>query len=150
MVVKFNVKREPVVTKKNGWVRQNSDDKKNQEEVAKIIAVKLGVRVHNFPRFHYIDWYLEQNRRIWGYGELKVRNYKHDAFEDTIVKLDKFKKMTRLAIADSIPVYLFVQFINQLRYISVQSVNPSRTKVGGSCTDQAVHVLVPVKDMNIL
>jgi hypothetical protein len=106
-------------------------DRQRQERVAEVVTHLLQEQgknwsVHVTPQYHPLDFYMQGEDVIEAWGELKVRNNRHDAFPTYMVGVSK---LNELASSGKIG-FLFVLFTDAFVRITVQPKQTFKTSHG--------------------
>lgn len=106
-------------------------DRERQERVAEVVTYLLEAQgknwsAHTTPQYHPLDFYFQDDEGVVAWGELKVRNNRHDAFPTYMVGVSK---LNELAASGKIG-FLFVLFTDCLVRITVQPNQKFNTSHG--------------------
>ncbi len=115
-------------------------DRERQERVAEVVTFLLneqragsssGFRAKNWsahttPQYHPLDFYFQDDEGIVAWGELKVRNNKHDTFPTYMVGVSKLNELANTGKIG----FLFVLFTDCLVRITVQPRQTFKTAHG--------------------
>ena len=88
-------------------------------------------RVQHLPKKSVLDLAFVREGSILGFGEVKVRTNDHDKYPTYLLSLEKW--MTGVALRKNLrlPVWLFVQFADQLMWVPFAHVEGVEVGMGG-------------------
>lgn len=106
-------------------------DRERQDRVAEVVTYLLQEQgrnwsAHTTPQYHPLDFYFQDDEGIVAWGELKVRNNKHDAFPTYMVGVSKLNELANTGKIG----FLFVLFTDCLVRITVQPRQAFKTAHG--------------------
>jgi hypothetical protein len=112
-------------------VFQNSDDRRNEIDVASILSKKWECRLARFGDLSPIDWYAERHGRVVGVLELKSRTHPSNKFDTVFLNVRKWLSLNLASIGLGCPALFVVKFTNDLRWIKVSDIDASRQRIAG-------------------
>lgn len=130
------------------------EDLLNEGTVAEQIEKQWGGKVHKFPMFTPIDFWIEKDRRVVAVAELKTREVTTAAYDTIWLSVAKWLSLTLAATSLQVKALFIVKFIDETRYVPIGEIDSTRVGIGrnsvrGKETEEPV-IHVPVKSMRKL
>ena len=87
------------------------------------------MEVHFFADLHFLDLWLERQGRVYGYGELKWREFVSYERKSVWLGVRKWFHMYMVWVTTGRPVWLFVRFTDGLFFIPVSKIDPRNQRI---------------------
>ena len=133
-----------------------SEDRKSEEEVARIIESTWGCEVRSFGSLAIIDWYAMRDGRMVSLLELKTRSHSSTRYQTVFLNVRKYMALFWGQACLNVPALFCVRFTDEIRWIRVYDIDATKHKIGGcasrvkSVTDIEPVIEVPVAKCKIL
>ena len=136
-------------------VFKEREDTQRETEVARMLERAWGCTLHPYAGLSVIDWWVEKQGRVSAFAELKCRS--HDSTRHPTVFLNH-RKWVALSLSQlsRVPALFIVRFTDQIRWIRLNDIDPSKLIIGGlsrkhhSDNDIEPVIEVPVDRMTLL
>ena len=130
------------------------EDLLNEGTVAEQIERRWGGKVHRFPMFTPVDFWIEKDKRVVAVAELKTRNITMSTYDTIWLSVAKWTAMTLMATGLQIKALFIVKFVDETRYIPIGEIDTTKVGIGmnnerSKETEEPV-IHVPVKSMRVL
>lgn len=127
------------------------EDLLNEGTVAEQVERRWGGKVHRFPKFTPIDFWIEKGERVVAVAELKTRKVTTTAYDTIWLSVAKWLALSLTTTALQVKGLFVVKFVDDTRYIPIEEIDTTRVGIGRNKerdkdTEEPV-ILVPVKSM---
>ncbi len=123
--------RQNVIHLDGTQVFQTAADRRNEEEIAALVAAAWKCGVSSFGALCPIDWYAERYGRMVGLLELKGRTHASDHFETVFLNVRKWLALTLGSMGMNCPAIFIVRFTDQVLWVPLTSIDATKHKIAG-------------------
>jgi len=107
------------------------------------------------PLRYKLDYALSRGKSIKAFLEIKVRNYRKDAFEDYMISMDKVLTARRYSDFAKVPSLLAVEWLDASGFIDLGTMKNFSLGFGGrtdrgDSEDTEPVVLIPISDFSCI
>jgi hypothetical protein len=148
--------RQNVVYLDGTRIFQTAEDRRNEEEIAALVAEAWKCRVAYFGALSPIDWYAERFGRMVGLLELKGRTHASHHFATVFLNVRKWLALTIGSMGMNCPAVFVVRFTDQVRWIPLTSIDAAKHRIAGCAhivknqNDIEPVIEVPIRNMRRL
>jgi hypothetical protein len=136
-------------------VFKEREDTQREAEVARRLERAWGCTLHPYAGLSVIDWWAEKQERVSAFLELKCRSHESTKHSTVFLNHRKWVALSLSQLSGTMAIFV-VRFTDQIRWVKLNDVDPSRLSIGGlirkhhSDNDIEPVIEVPVSTMHIL